>query len=1048
MALLLLWGGGRLDSRARIDTRGIAYDSPPPVEDSSSPWGVNVSLEQYDDESLTRVLARIAAAGLRRVRQEFPWSQMEPAPGHFRWERWDRIVNEVEAHGLELVAVLHTTPPWACEGRGPHTPPLREADFGRFARAFALRYGGQVHGYQIWDEPNLSSHWGDRYADPAAYARLLLGGASQIRAADPQALILVAGLAPTWEKGPLNLDEALFLRELYEAGAGSGFDVVAAKPYGFWSGPEDRRVSPDVLNFSRLIRLREVMEAHGDGDKPVWAVAWGWNALPPGWQGDPSPWGTDAEEKQIQRLRAAAERARLEWPWLDTMFWAEAQPAVPPDDPRWGFALLDPEGHPRSFYYALQEVATGAPVAYPGRYLADHPTARYSGDWRLAAGKADIPHPGDSLPAAVEGLYCSTDYLSCVTGSLTIPFYGTGLELVVQRGSYWAWLEVTVDGVPTRALPRDEEGRSYAILYDPQGREATIPLARGLDDGLHEARVVPHGGWGQWAIQGWVVSRGEPRWPRQVGSMLRAAGLLLLAWAAWQARRIILAGTSGKVPGIMPGITRSIRWVVRHSQQLALPFAVLSVGWFSLPQGREVASLSAAAFAWCAAWQPLWALAALLFALPFYEASQPLVGLPIASLDLLALATAAGVSGRWLAGVTRCGSRASPELSAPAIPVPRLSLRGHGGLLVALAGLSLASALAAEEKLLAGAALWRVMVLPGLCYVLVRTLPRGRRALWVLVDVWVVASVAAAGVALCQFALGRTVPAEGVQRLAGPYSSPNHLALFLERVVPLLLAVVTGGRRPELDRSLRPSRDHGRRWGYGLALLPILPALYLTYSRATWLLAVPVSLLLLGLLSGRRWQRWAWMAALLVTGAVVSWRGTERLASLFDLGRGTGAVRLQVWRATLEMIAAHPLLGIGLGNFQLAYPRSMRPAAWVEPLLYHSHNAFLDFAVLLGVGGLVLFVGLLLGLFRNCWRLLRALPPGEDRALVAGLIADAVGSLAHGLVDNGYFLPDLACLWALFLGLVDWLSASLQAAHAPNRARPALSKQPPAANGQ
>jgi O-antigen ligase len=176
-------------------------------------------------------------------------------------------------------------------------------------------------------------------------------------------------------------------------------------------------------------------------------------------------------------------------------------------------------------------------------------------------------------------------------------------------------------------------------------------------------------------------------------------------------------------------------------------------------------------------------------------------------------------------------------------------------------------------------------------------------------------------------------------------------------------------------------------------------------------------------------------------GIVIPWARTERLASLFDLGRGTGALRLQVWRAALEMIAAHPLLGVGPGNFQLVYPRTMRPSAWIEPLLYHSHNVFLDFAAFLGLGGLGLFIALLAAFFRTGRRLLRALPQGEDRALVVGLTAGAVGALAHGMVDNGYFLPDLACLWALFLGVMDWLATSFKAAHQSNCERSAISLQ-------
>jgi len=995
-ALLLLLAGGHLRSREASLTRGVTYGSPPPVEHPFSLWGVNATLEQYDDASLAAAVDRIASGGFHWVRQTFAWAEIEPTPGQFRWGQWDRIVSAAQARGLELIAVLDTTPPWARDGEGPLAPPASEADFGRFARAVAARYGEWINCYQIWDEPNLSSHWGGCYVDPTAYARLLRAGALQIRAVDPQAFILTAGLAPTWEQGPLNLDEVAFLQGLYEAGADGSFDVLAAKPYGFWSGPEDRRVSPEVLNFSRLVRLRETMEAYGDGDKPIWAVEWGWNALPADWRGHPSPWGTDGERKQIQRLRAAAERARLEWPWLGVMVWAEYQPALPPEDPRWGYALLDPEGQPRPFYYALQQIATAKKVAYPGCYPADDPTGDYRGDWRLAAGRADVGRSGDTL---------------------TITFHGTALALRVQRGNYWAWLEVSVDGGPANALPRDEEGHSYLVLYDPLWREVTVPLAQGLRDGRHQVHIVANGGWGQWAIAGWVVNRERPQGMQYMAIAMCATGLALLGWVAWR--------TKGMALGL---------WATRHSRHLTLPFAVFSVIWLSLPLGRDVMLACAAAWGLLAAWQPLWGLGALVFALPFYMISHPLPDFPVASLDLLGAVAMVGLAGHWVDRL-RASKRRLPGqgrgLTSQALGPRRRLLtlwedmrkeqaRGQaeltscgstsrwlaGGLVV----LALASTLAAEETTLAWGAFWRMMALPALCYLLVRTLPRERRVMWKVIDVWTLSSVAAAGMGLYQLMVGQTVLAEGVQRVAGPYSSPNHLALFLERVVPVLMAVGLTGRH------------HWRRWGYGLALLPILAALYLTYSRAAWLLALPASLVFLGLASRGRWRRWIWLAVLLAMGAMIPWRGTERLDSLFDLGQGTGALRLQAWRATLEMIAEHPLLGIGPGNFQLAYPHYMRPTAWVDPLFYHSHNVLLDFAAFLGLGGLGLFIGLLASLFRTGARLLRALPEGDDRALLVGLMAGVVGCLAHGLVDTGYFLPDLACLWALGLGVVEWLA--------------------------
>jgi O-antigen ligase len=198
--------------------------------------------------------------------------------------------------------------------------------------------------YQVWDEPNLSRAWGGGHVAPCGYAVLLEAAHEAIHAADPSAWVLGGGLAPTQAPGPVDLNDLVYLRQLYAVGGGAHVDVLAVKPYGFWSGPGDRRVDPDVLNYSRVIAAREIVRAAGDGDRPVWAVEWGWNVLPTDWTGQSPPWGTDTLNRQRSRIVDAIARARAEWPWLEGLCWAEYQPDLPTNDPRWGFALRDPEG--------------------------------------------------------------------------------------------------------------------------------------------------------------------------------------------------------------------------------------------------------------------------------------------------------------------------------------------------------------------------------------------------------------------------------------------------------------------------------------------------------------------------------------------------------------------------------------------------------------------------------------------------------------------------------------------------------------------------------
>ena len=342
-------------------TRGIEFGTR-----AETVFGVNTALEQYADAGLTRALSLIHDGGFRYIRQHFYWNEIEPRQGELVWDKSDRIIARIAECNSQLIAVIDTTPVWARhpgEADLVNAPPTNPDDYGRFIAAFVKRYGDRVRYVQIWDNPNVHPFWGRRNADPIEYAALLRSAATNARTVNPQVKILSAGLAPSGEliRGHPDYSDILFLRGLYQVGARDYFDIVAAKPYGMWSGPEDRRTDKDAFNFSRAILLRDEMLAYGDANKPIWAVEFGWNALPQDWRGTPSSWGSDVEEMQSARLAGAVQRARSEWAWMPVLIAQTFQPNAPADDPVWGFSLVDKNFQPRSLYTALTR-AIAAPV--------------------------------------------------------------------------------------------------------------------------------------------------------------------------------------------------------------------------------------------------------------------------------------------------------------------------------------------------------------------------------------------------------------------------------------------------------------------------------------------------------------------------------------------------------------------------------------------------------------------------------------------------------------------------------------------------------------
>lgn len=112
-------------------------------------------------------------------------------------------------------------------------------------------------------------------------------------------------------------------------------------------------------------------------------------------------------------------------------------------------------------------------------------------------------------------------------------------------------------------------------------------------------------------------------------------------------------------------------------------------------------------------------------------------------------------------------------------------------------------------------------------------------------------------------------------------------------------------------------------------------------------------------------------------------------------------LRLEFLQNTLEIIGANPVLGVGTGGFGRAY--ADRVDGTGAPATQNPHSEILLMIVQFGVGGFVLFAGLLV----TQWRLAARLPDGFDRAAArAFVLTFALTSLlASSLLDHaeGFF---------------------------------------------
>jgi len=334
---------------------------PPPVElgpqrtvtTTNPKMGVHTRLtDEVEEWKIKRTLEMVREMGAPWVVEYFPWGYIEPAKGHFNWDHADVVVRHAVRQGLTLIARIDFVPPWARleDTTFRYLDEDHFDDYGDFVYTFVARYRGQVAHVIVWNEPNLSFEWGYRPPDPEGYTRLLRVAYRRAKEANPDVQILAAGLAPTLAGGETEwgMGDVEFLQRMYEAGAGSVFDALAAHAYG-WTSPADDPPAADKVNFRRVELLYQVMVRNGDGNKKVFITEGGWNDHPR-WTRAVRPY------QRIEYSLQAYEMARS-WDWLDAVaLWSFRLP-WPTHTFQDYFTFVDVEFEPKPIYLDVQRYA-------------------------------------------------------------------------------------------------------------------------------------------------------------------------------------------------------------------------------------------------------------------------------------------------------------------------------------------------------------------------------------------------------------------------------------------------------------------------------------------------------------------------------------------------------------------------------------------------------------------------------------------------------------------------------------------------------------------
>jgi hypothetical protein len=245
-------------------------------------------------------LQQAVEGGVHWVRYEgFQWDQIEPLrtiPASYDWQTVDEeSLSTAYANNLTLLAEVLYAPQWAQKYWGSACGPIDPGQLDRYAaflEALVRRYKDPPYNVKYWElgnEPDVKVSyqrrpygcWGESGQDTfggEAYGEMLKVAYPAIKAADPQAKVLIGGLLldcdPTHPPAGQSCASARFLEGILDAGAGDAFDIVSFHGYAHWDGvhavDEDNPYWQDRggVVLGKAHYLREVMQRYGV-DKPL-----------------------------------------------------------------------------------------------------------------------------------------------------------------------------------------------------------------------------------------------------------------------------------------------------------------------------------------------------------------------------------------------------------------------------------------------------------------------------------------------------------------------------------------------------------------------------------------------------------------------------------------------------------------------------------------------------------------------------------------------------------------------------------------------------------
>ena len=248
--------------------------------------------------------------------------------------------------------------------------------------------------------------------------------------------------------------------------------------------------------------------------------------------------------------------------------------------------------------------------------------------------------------------------------------------------------------------------------------------------------------------------------------------------------------------------------------------------------------------------------------------------------------------------------------------------------------------------------------------------------------------------------------------LTGVYVNRNHMAGFLEMVIPVLLGLF-----------LTRSRSIEVKTGMICLVLFLIVAQALTLSRGGWAATVGALVFMMTVLLFMKGFKQKGLivgiaVSVIVVGAIVfaSTPVVKRITTLTqrEVGYNLGG-RFTYWAGTENLIKDNLYTGTGPGTFTEAFPAYQAPGLAVLPVF--AHQEYLQFMADTGIFFVPLMLWLLFIFFREGFRKLNG-RSRQTMGITLGCMAAVVAILIHSFSDFNLHIPANIVLFTVLTSMV------------------------------